>query len=125
MRTATLWLTALSIGLGFIAAYAALHSAGDLLVYVLLVMFGGLVGYLGPRVPWRWGLVLGIWVPIAQIVDRLSDPMGAPPTYKLFQPLLAFVPAFVGVYAGALVRRLIPPPQPPQPAGPTQPSQPS
>ena len=116
MRTATLWLTALSIVLGFIAAYAALHSAGDLLVYLLLVMFGGLLGYLSPRAPWRWGIVLGIWVPIAQIVDRLSDPMGFPPTFKFFQPLFAFVPAFAGVYLGALARKLLPPSQPPQPS---------
>ena len=115
MRTTTLWLTALSIGLGFVAAYAALHGAGDVLVYLLIFMFGGLLGYLGPRVPWRWGIVLGIWVPIALIVDRLTDPMGQPPMFRIFQPLIAVVPAFVGVYAGALVRKMLPPPQQPQP----------
>jgi hypothetical protein len=116
VRTTTLWLTALSIALGFIAAYAALHGAGDVLVYLLVLMFGGLLGYLGPRVPWRWGLVLGIWVPIALGVDRLTDPIGPQPMFRILQPLLALVPAFVGVYAGVLVRRLLPPPRPPQPS---------
>jgi hypothetical protein len=116
VRITTLWLTALSILLGFIAAYAALHGAGDVLVYLLLVMFGGLLGYLGPRVPWRWGLLLAIWVPIAMIVSRLTDPTGQPPLYKLLQPLIAIVPAFIGAYAGVLVRKVLPPPQPPQPS---------
>ncbi len=113
MRTAILWLTALSIVLGFITAYAALHGAGDVLVYVLLFMFGGLLGYIGPEAPWRWALVLGIWVPIAEIVYRMSLPFGAPSPVQLLQPLAALIPAFLGVYAGVLVRRWLPPPEPP------------
>jgi len=109
-----LWLTALAIVLGFITAYAALHGAGDLLVYVLLFMFGGLLGYVGPESPWRWGLVLGIWVPIAEIVYRMSLPSGAPPPAQLLQPLIALVPSFLGVYIGMVLRRrLVPSPPPP------------
>ena len=115
MRTATLWLTALSIVLGFVAAYLALHRAGDVFVYLLLVLFGGLLGYLGPRVPWRWGIVLGVWVPIALIVSYLANPTREQ-NYNVYQPLIAIVPAFIGVYAGALVRRLLPPPHPSQPS---------
>jgi hypothetical protein len=107
VRTATLWLTALSIVLGFISAYAGLHNAGDVLVYVLLLMFGGLLGYLGPEAPWRWALVLAMWVPIAEIVSRASEPP-LPPLGALLAPLAAIIPAFVGVYAGALVHRWLP-----------------
>jgi hypothetical protein len=107
-----LWLTALAIVLGLIAAYAALHGAGDLLVYVLLFMFGGLLGYIAPESPWRWGLVLGIWVPIGEIVYAMSLPSGAPPAAQLLQPLLALVPAFLGAYAGMLLRRWLLPAQP-------------
>ena len=115
VRTATLWLTALAIVLGLIAAYAALQGAGDLLVYVLLFMFGGLLGYVGPEKPWRWGLVLGIWVPIGEIVYAMSLPSGAPAPAQLLQPLLALVPAFLGVYAGMLLRRwLVPSATPPE-----------
>jgi hypothetical protein len=108
-----LWLTALSIVLGFITAYAALHSAGDVLVYVLLFMFGGLLGYLGPQSPWRWALVLGIWVPIAEIVSRASALIGTPPAGQILQPLIALVPPFLGVYAGMIFHRWVPPPPPP------------
>ena len=110
MSTATLWLTALSIVLGFITAFAALHNAGDVLVYVLLLMFGGLLGYVAPEAPWRWALVLGIWVPIAEIVSRVTDPSGPPPVNHLLLPLAALVPPLVGVYLGAWVHKRLPPP---------------
>jgi len=110
VRLATLWLTALAIVLGFIAAFAGLHHAGDVLVWVLLLMFGGLLGYLGPQAPWRWALVLCMWVPIAEIISRVSEPP-LPPVYDLLSPFLAIVPAFAGVYAGAYVREKFPPPQ--------------
>ena len=109
-----MWLTALAIVLGFFTAYAALHGAGDFLVYVLLFMFGGLLGYIGPEAPWRWGLVLGIWVPIAEIVYRMSLPAGAPPPSQLLQPLIALVPPLLGVYAGMIFRRWLPPPAAPE-----------
>jgi hypothetical protein len=107
VRTATLWLTALSILLGFISAYAALHNAGDVLVYVLLLMFGGLLGYIGPEAPWRWALILGMWVPIAEIVSRVSEPP-LPPVSALLAPIAAIIPALAGVYGGALVHRFLP-----------------
>ena len=110
MGTTTLWLTALGIVLGFITAYAGLHGAGDVLVYVLLLLFGGLLGYLEPRAPWRWALVLGVWVPIAEIVYRLTYPFGQPHFKDIVAPLLALVPPLLGVYAGAYVRRSVSPP---------------
>lgn len=113
MRTATLWLTALSIFLGFIAAFAALHSAGDVLVYLLLFMFAALLGYLSPEAPWRWAIVLGIWVPIAEIMFRLTQPFVAPPISELLQPLVALIPPLLGVYFGLIIRRWLPPPAPP------------
>jgi hypothetical protein len=108
-----LWLTALSIVLGFIAAYAALHGAGDVLVYVLLFMFGGLLGYVGPEAPWRWAIMIGIWVPIAEIMFRLTQPFISSSPAQLLQPLVALVPPFLGVYGGMIVRRWVPPPSPP------------
>jgi hypothetical protein len=106
MRTFTVWLSALGIVFGFIAAYVDLHTKGMLITALLLLAFGFALGYWQPQGAWRWGLVLGIWVPIAQVTARLADGTQPLNAILLMTPLIAFVPAFAGVYLAVLTRRL-------------------
>jgi hypothetical protein len=97
-------LSALAIVFGFVAAYIDLHTSEVTVTVFVLLVFGFILGLSQANQAWRWAIILGIWVPIAQITARLADgsrPLGAA---YLLAPLLAFVPAFAGTYLGVLTR---------------------
>lgn len=104
MRTLTVWLSALAIVFGFIAAYVDLNTAEVQVTVSLLLVFGFILGFAQPNRAWRWAAILGVWVPIAQITSRLMDGTRPLTPDYLLSPLLAFVPAFVGTYLGVFVR---------------------
>jgi len=64
-------------------------------VFALLVA-SGLLGMLGPKRPWLWALLVGIWLPLYYIVTKHEISM-----------LITLIFPFFGAYAGMLVRNLI------------------
>ncbi len=104
MRTLTVTLSALAIVLGFIAAYIGLHTSEASVTACVLLVFGFILGLSQAKQAWRWAIILGIWVPIAQITARLADPSRPLGAAYLLAPLLAFVPSFAGTYLGVLSR---------------------
>ncbi|SRR6266705_3396777 len=104
----------LAAGMALLAAYVDRHD-GDVTELLAFVAVGaGLLGYLRPARPWRWGLLLGLVVPATEAAARLlhqtgraaPDPGGA---------IVALVPAVLGAYAGALLGRALTPPPPREP----------
>jgi hypothetical protein len=61
-----------------------------------LLAVSGLLGILGPKRPWLWALLVGIWIPLYNIL-----------TTHNFSLLLTLIFPFFGAYAGMLVRNLI------------------
>lgn len=74
------------------------------LTVLLLLAFGFFAGFNQPRHAWRWGLLLGVWVPIFAFIA-----MGVGITQfraeQQFGSLIALIPAFLGTYAGVVVKR--------------------
>jgi hypothetical protein len=68
----------------------------------------GLFGFLRPRRPWRWALLVGLWVPATHLVlHALGLPHALNPnTYTTALLLVPVALAFclVAAYAGSLVR---------------------
>jgi hypothetical protein len=60
-----------------------------------LLIVTGLLGLVAPERPWLWALAVGIWIPAYGIIAHAN--------YGL---LLVLVIAFVGAYAGALIRKV-------------------
>ena len=59
-----------------------------------LLFVSAVIGFIFPRWPWRWGLAVGIWVPLAGLI--LNHNPGS---------LIALLPAMLGAYLGGLFRR--------------------
>lgn len=80
---------------------------GDLLFTALLVVMSCmLLGMLRPRWPWRWVLVVGIFIPLTELAAY--ELLTVKPTRaQIYGSFLAFFPGFAGAYGGAVVRRVV------------------
>jgi hypothetical protein len=82
-------------------------KVGDLLLTALLVLAPCMIlGVWRPAKPWRWVLIIGVCVPIAELVGYLvltEKPYRA----QVYESFLAFLPGIAGAYGGAVMRRAI------------------
>jgi TctA family transporter len=95
---------------------AALAGAGigwadvainDLLFTALLVLMACMaLGLLRPRWPWRWVVVVGIFIPLAELAAYLLFTM-KPTRAQIYGSFLAFLPGIAGAYGGAVMRRVV------------------
>jgi drug/metabolite transporter (DMT)-like permease len=109
----TILLAIAALAGGIFMGYADAHSDDPPITLAILAIFTFLLGALGPRRPWLWPLLAGIWVPLLNIVlPRLgmvpSDP-DSPPTVLSGLGILAVAMAacFAGSYAGAFMVRAV------------------
>ena len=90
------------IGIGTVNVKVA-----DLLFTALLVTACCmLLGALRPRHPWRWVLIVGIFVPIVELLAYLILTQ-KPYRADIWESFLAFLPGIAGAYGGALMRGVI------------------
>lgn len=82
----------LGVAIGFIDSRPSWDDTGVTAGALLLVTL--LLGAVAPQRPWATALAVGIWIPLFGIVGRGN-----------YGSLLALAFAFVGAYAGALLRR--------------------
>jgi len=80
---------------------------GDLLLTALFVLASTmLLGALRPQRPWRWVIVVGIFVPIIQLLAYLfltEKPYRA----QIYESFLGFLTGIAGAYGGAVGRRVL------------------
>lgn len=80
---------------------------GDLLLTALFVLASTmLLGALRPERPWRWVIVVGMFVPIVQLLAYLfltEKPYRA----QIYESFLGFLTGIVGAYGGAVGRRVL------------------
>jgi hypothetical protein len=101
MRALLAWV--LAAGLCLFLGRFELHTddAGVLLGFLMLS--GALVALLDPRRPWRWGLLLGAAIALADLwAARVGPPWWNLPAIGA----VATAAAMAGAYATAFVRRL-------------------
>jgi ABC-type multidrug transport system permease subunit len=82
-------------------------AVNDLLFTALLVLSACmLLGMLRARWPWRWVVVVGVFIPLTElaafVVLRVK-----PTRAQVYGSFLAFLPGIAGAYGGAVVRRVV------------------
>jgi len=105
-----------SQGDGFYYVLAALSGmlagwldikVGDLLLTAMAVLAACMLfGILSPRKPWRWVLLVGVFVPVVKWLAYffLSQ---KPQRAQIYESFLAFVPGIAGAFGGAMGRGLV------------------
>jgi hypothetical protein len=82
-------------------------KVGDLLLTAMVVLAACmLLGILSPRKPWRWVLLVGVFVPVVEWLAYffLSQ---KPARAQIYESFLAFLPGIAGAFGGALGRGLV------------------
>lgn len=82
---------------------------GDLLLTALFVLASTmLLGALRPAKPWRWTLIVGIFVPAVQLLAYLAT-TEKPYRAQIYESFLGFLTGIAGAYSGALGRKALNP----------------
>jgi len=90
------------IGIGWIDVVA-----DDLLFTALLVLMACmLLGVLRPRWPWRWVVVVGMFLPLTELAAYLVRTV-KPTRAQVYGSFLASLPGLAGAYGGAVVRGVV------------------
>jgi hypothetical protein len=96
----------LAVLLGALAGWVDLRF-GDLLFTALLVVAPCmLLGALRPEMPWRWVLVIGICVPLVDLIGYWAMTQ-KPYRAQIYESFLAFLPGIAGAYGGAMLRSVL------------------
>ncbi|MBV9181691.1 MAG: hypothetical protein JO356_10290 [Acidobacteria bacterium] len=104
MRTSDVLVYVVAVLLGLSAGLVEIHL-DDLLVTALCVLCSTLVlGFIRPRRPWRWIIVVAALVPVVRLAAYLL--LGQTPyRAQVWESFLGFVTGTAGAYAGALARK--------------------
>jgi hypothetical protein len=79
-------------------------AINDLLFTALLALGACmLLGLLRPRWPWRWVVVVGMFIPLTELAAYLILTM-KPTRAQVYGSFLASLPGVAGAYGGAVVR---------------------
>ena len=101
-----LWIYLLAGLCGMGAGWADV-AINDLLVTALLVLSACLLlGMLRPRWPWRWVVVVGVFIPLTELAADVILTV-KPTRAQVYGSFLAFLPGIAGAYGGAVVRRVV------------------
>src|SRR5579859_2810144 len=101
------WLTVvLAVAFGTLLGYIDLNSKEVQLPMACLLLFSFTLGVCQPTAAWRWGVVIGLSLPISYFVAfALNYRTVDAPRYPITLVVLV-VPALIAAYAGAFASRL-------------------
>jgi len=98
------WVYLLGMGLG-VGAGVLDVVVGDLLLTALFVLASTiLLALLRPERPWRWVLIVAVFVPVAQLLAYVfltEKPYRA----QIYESFLGFLTGIAGAYGGAVGRK--------------------
>jgi len=82
-------------------------AVDDLLFTALLVLMACmLLGSLRPRWPWRWVVLVGIFIPLTELAAYLILTV-KPTRGQVYGSFLASLPGIAGAYGGSLMRGVV------------------
>jgi ABC-type multidrug transport system permease subunit len=78
----------------------------DLLLTALMVLAACMVlGLLRPRWPWRWVVVVALFIPLSELAAYLLRVR--PTRAQVWGSFLTALPGFAGAYGGAVMRKAV------------------
>ena len=100
------WFYLLAALCGIATGYADV-AVSDLLFTALLVLAACmLLSLLRPRWPWRWVLIVGVFIPVTEFV-AFAVLTVKPSRAQIYGSFLAFLPGIAGAYGGSFMRGVI------------------
>jgi hypothetical protein len=82
-------------------------KVSDLLLTAMVVLAACmLLGFLSPRKPWRWVLLVGVFVPLVEWLAYFFLTQ-KPERAQIYESFLAFLPGVVGAFGGAVGRGVV------------------
>ena len=82
-------------------------TVNDLLFTALLVLAACmLLGLLRPQWPWRWVVVVGMFIPLTELAAYLILTV-KPTRAQVYGSFLASLPGIAGAYGGSVVRGVV------------------
>jgi hypothetical protein len=82
-------------------------KVGDLLLTAMVVLAACMLfGILRPRKPWRWVLIVGLFVPAMEWLAYLFLSQ-KPERAQIYESFLAFLPGIAGAFGGAMGRGVV------------------
>ncbi len=82
-------------------------KVGDLLLTAMVVLAANmLLGFLSPRAPWRWVLVVGLFVPVVEWLAYFFLTQ-KPERAQVYESFLAFLPGIAGAFGGSIARGVV------------------
>ena len=92
--------------LGVLAGWADIRVEDLLFTAVIALAACMLLGFVRPRRPWRWVMIVGAFVPVVEWLAYyfLSQ---KPERAQIYESFLAFMPGIAGAYGGAMGRGVV------------------
>jgi hypothetical protein len=82
-------------------------KVGDLLFTAMVVLAACmLLGFVRPRKPWRWVVIVGMFVPAAEFL-AYSFLAQKRERAQIYESFLAFMPGIAGAFGGAIGRGVV------------------
>jgi hypothetical protein len=96
----------LAVTLGVLAGWLDIKVGDLLLTAIAVLMANMLLGFLSPQKPWRWVLLIGVFVPIVEWLAYffLSE---KPQRAQIYESFLAFVPGIAGAFGASIGRNVV------------------
>ena len=81
-------------------------KVGDLLLTAMVVLAANmLLGFLSPSRPWRWVVLVGVFVPVVEWLAYFF--LSEKPERAQVESFLAFVPGIAGAFGGSIGRGVV------------------
>ena len=93
----------LALFIGLLVAFIDQQVGDPQFPALLLLAFGLFLGAMQPVQPWRWALLISVWVPLVSMLRILIEERTAAFINEGVFALIALVPAFLGAYAGKMI----------------------
>jgi hypothetical protein len=82
-------------------------KVGDLLLTAMAVLAANmLLGFLSPRRPWRWVILVGVCVPLVEWLAYFFLTQ-KPERAQIYESFLAFFPGIAGAFGGSIGRGVV------------------
>jgi hypothetical protein len=109
MKKYLFWLCLiLAFGGGIFAGWVDFNNDEVQAAVLVILVVTFLLGMILPRRAWLWAILVALCLPgVYLFAHRLGYQPVSPPSPGWYASLIALIPAFIGVYAGALARLAI------------------